>query len=78
MRENVLQAICQLESLDVAESILYMRIDDQLDHSQDLTTQVESIAKSTLFSFLCCQCFHWFQIEVVVQVKEIEVLPVDQ
>lgn len=42
MSENVLQTIGQLESINVVQSVLHVRIDDQFGQAQDFTTQVES------------------------------------
>ena len=39
---------------------------------------MESVAESTLFALLRRQCLHWLQIEIVVQMKEVQVLSVDE
>ena len=64
--EDVLQAVSQLECLDMAKSVLDMRVYDELYHTQYLTTEVESIAKSALLPLLSRQRFHRLQVEVVV------------
>lgn len=55
-----------------------MRIYDQLCESKDLPTKMESISKSRLLSLLCGKSFDWFQIEVVIQMKIVKVLSVNQ
>ena len=55
-----------------------MGIYNQLCESKDLTTKMESISKSWLFSLLCRESFDRFQIEVVIQMKIVEVLSVNQ
>lgn len=41
--KDVLQAIGKLESVDVVQSILYVRVDNQLSETKDFTTQMESL-----------------------------------
>lgn len=60
MREDVLESVCELECLDVAESVLHVRIHDQLDQTQDFATQMECIAKSAFLSLFGREGFHWF------------------
>ena len=55
-----------------------MGIYNQLCESQNLPTKMESISKSGLLSFLCGKSFDWFQIEIVIQMKVVQVLSVDQ
>jgi hypothetical protein len=78
MRENVLKTVCKLESFNVTETVLHMRINYKLHHPQNLTTQVECITEPALLALLGCQSFDWFQIEVVVKVQVIQVFAVDQ
>lgn len=54
MRENVLQSISKLESIDIPKSELDMCIDDELGETQDLTTEMECISETRLFTLLCC------------------------
>ena len=62
----------------MAQAVLNVRINDEFDHSQDFSAQVESITKSTLLSLFSSQCLDWLQVEIVVQMKEVEVLAMDQ
>lgn len=55
MREDVLKSIGQLESIDVAETVLHVRIDDKLCETQDLTTQVEGVSETRLLTLLRSQ-----------------------
>jgi hypothetical protein len=43
-----------------------------------LSAQVEGIAKATLLPLLGGQRLHRFEVEVVVQMQVVEVLPVDE
>lgn len=55
-----------------------MRIYDQLCETKNLPTKMKSIPKSRLLSLLGGKSFNWFEIEVVVQMKIVEVLSVNQ
>lgn len=54
MRKNVLQRISKLEGIDIPQSELDMRIDDEFRKTQDFTTEMERISESRLFPLLCC------------------------
>lgn len=41
-----------LESVNIAESVLHMAVNNQLGETQDLTTEMEGISKTRLFTFL--------------------------
>ena len=55
-----------------------MRVHNKFGHSQDLTTQMEGITKSTLLSLLGGKGLHRLQVKVVVQVKIVQILSVYQ
>lgn len=76
--KNVLQTVSQLECIDVTETILDVRIDDQLGQAKNLTTQVEGVTETRLLSFLGRQGLYRLQVEVVIKVKIVEILSVDQ
>ncbi len=78
MRKGVLQAICKLESIHIAQAELDVGIHDQLGEPQDLTAQVEGIAEARLLPLLCRQRLDGLQVEVVVQMQVVQVLAVDQ
>mmetsp|Transcript_38034 Transcript_38034/g.88955 ORF Transcript_38034/g.88955 Transcript_38034/m.88955 type:complete len:246 (-) Transcript_38034:1571-2308(-) len=75
---DVLQAIRQLVSIDVAQAELHVTVHDQLGQAHDLSAQVERIAEPGLLTLLCGQGLHWLQVEVVIQVQEVEVLARNQ
>jgi hypothetical protein len=52
VREDVLQTIRQLKRIDITQPILYVRVDDQLRETEDLTHQMECITKSRLLTLL--------------------------
>mmetsp|Transcript_736 Transcript_736/g.1704 ORF Transcript_736/g.1704 Transcript_736/m.1704 type:complete len:700 (-) Transcript_736:62-2161(-) len=76
--EDVLQAVGELEGVDVAEAELHVGVDDQLGEAQDLAAQVEGVAEAGLLALLGGQGLHGLEVEVVVQVQVVEVLAVDQ
>mmetsp|Transcript_29770 Transcript_29770/g.62392 ORF Transcript_29770/g.62392 Transcript_29770/m.62392 type:complete len:390 (-) Transcript_29770:1623-2792(-) len=78
MGERVLEPICQLECIDVAETKLNIRIDNDFRQTEDLTAQVESVAESRLLALLGCQRLHWLQIKVVIKMEIIEILAMDE
>lgn len=43
MHEDILQCICELESINIAQAELNMGINDKLCKAQNLMTQVEGI-----------------------------------
>lgn len=66
MGEDVLKSISELESFDVSESVLDMRVNYQLGESQDLSAKMKGITKTRLFPLLSSKCLYRLQIEVVV------------
>ena len=78
MGEGVLQAICQLESIYIAQPELDICIHHQLGQPQNLAAQMECIAKPGLLPLLGGQGLDWLQVEVVVQMQVVEVLAMNQ
>mmetsp|Transcript_42648 Transcript_42648/g.166462 ORF Transcript_42648/g.166462 Transcript_42648/m.166462 type:complete len:242 (-) Transcript_42648:1814-2539(-) len=78
MRERVLKTIRKLESIHVAQTVLDVAVNDQLGQPQDLATQMEGVSKPRLLSLLGGQRFDWFQVEIVVQVKIVQLLAMDE
>ena len=78
MGEGVLQAICQLESIHIAQPELDIGVHHQLGQPQNLSAQMECIAKPRLLPLLGGQGLDWLQVEVVVQMQVVEVLAMDQ
>ena len=76
--ENVLQSIRQLEGIDVVQTVLDVRVNDELRQTQDFSTQVESVTETRLFTLFCRQSFHGFQVEVVIQMQVVEIFTMDQ
>jgi hypothetical protein len=56
MRKYVLQRICELESIDISKTELYMSIDDELSEPKNLATQMKCVSETRLLTFLCSQC----------------------
>ena len=52
VRKHVLQPVGQLEGVHVAQTVLHVTVHHQLGETQDLTTQVESVAETRLLSLL--------------------------
>ncbi len=78
MGEGVLQAICQLESIYIAQPELDIGVHHQLGEPQNLSAQMERIAKPRLLPLLGGQGLDWLQVEVVVQMQVVEVLAMNQ
>jgi len=78
MGENVLEPISQLESFDVTKSVLHVRIDNKFEETQDFTAKMEGISEPTLLSLFSSQGLDRLEVEVVIQMQVIEVLPVDE
>ena len=52
MCEDVLDSVGKLERVNVTETELNVRIDDQLRQAENLTTQVEGVSETRLFPLL--------------------------
>ena len=78
VRKNVLQAVSQLVRVDVAETVLHVRIDNDLGEAQKFAHQVESIAETRLFALFRRQRLHRLQIEVVVEMQICQILLVNK
>jgi hypothetical protein len=78
MSEHVLQPVCKLERVDIAESELDVGIHDKLGETEDLSTQMERIAETRLLSLLGGERLDRLEIHVVVEVEVVEVLSVDE
>ena len=76
--EDVLQPVGQLESVDIVQPILNVRVNNQLGQTQDLAAQMESVTETRLFTLLGRQSLDRFQVEVVVQMEVVKILAVDQ
>ena len=76
--EDVLKPVGQLESVDVVQSILYVRVDDEFRQTQDLTAQMERVTETRLFTLLGRQRPHRFQVKIVVQMEVVDILAVNQ
>jgi len=76
--EGVLEAVSQLKSFYVAQTVLDVGVNDQLGQAEDFATQVESVSKTRFLALLGGEGLYRLKIEIVVQVKVVQVLPVDQ
>ena len=76
--ESELKTIGELESVDVSESILNVRVDDEFRESKDFSTQVESVSESRLLSFFRRESLDGFQVHVVIEMEVVQVLSVNE
>jgi len=76
--KHVLQTICKLEGIHVTKSELNMRVDNELGQSKNFSTKMEGVSESGSLSLFGRQSLDRLQVHVVIQVKVIEVLSVDQ
>ena len=76
--EEILQSVRKLESVDVTKSELDVRVDDELGQSQDFSAEMEGVSESRSLSLLGRECLDGLQVHVVIQMKVVQVLSVDQ
>ena len=76
--EGLLQPIRELIRIDISQTILNMRIHNQLGQSQNLMSQMEGITKPRLLPLLRSKCLGRLQIEVIIQILIIQLLAIDQ
>lgn len=55
-----------------------MGVHDQLCETKNLSTKVECISEPRLLSLLCSQCFNRLEIEIVIQVKIVQILAMNE
>jgi hypothetical protein len=76
--ERVLKTIGKLESIDIAETVLDVRVDHELAETQDLANKMEGVSETRLLALLGGQSLDGLQVEIVVEVEIVETLSVDQ
>lgn len=76
--KRVLKAIGQLESVHVVQSVLDVTIHENLGQPQNFSAQVEGISESRLFSLLGGQSLHRLQVKIVIQMKVVQILTMNQ
>lgn len=57
---------------------MYVSVHQQLGQSENFTTQVESITKTGLLSFLGCEGLDRLKVKVVVKMEVVKILSVNQ
>ena len=72
--EDILQCIGQLERVDISETELHVRIDNQLRQTQNFSAQMEGVSETRLLSFLGGERLDRLQVHVVVKMEVVEVL----
>ena len=75
--EYILKTVGKLKRVHIAQTILYMRVNDKLGQAQNFTTQMKRIAKSRLLTLFRRQRLHRLQVKVVVQMEIVEVSKVE-
>ena len=75
---GVLNTIGQLVGIDVSEPVLHVRVDNQLGQAKDLAAEVECVPEARLLALFGGERLHRLQVEVVVKMQIIQILPVDQ
>lgn len=78
VREDVLEAVGELEGVDVAEAEVDVGVDDELREPEDLATQMEGVTETRLLALLGGERLDGLEVEVVVEVEVVEVLAVDE
>lgn len=65
MVESVENTISELKGVDIAETVLDLRVDNELGQAEDLTHEMEGVAEAGLFAFFSGESFNRFQIKVI-------------
>jgi hypothetical protein len=78
VRKGVLEAVGELEGVDVPEAKLDVAVDCDFRETQNLAAQMESVSEPRLFALLGGERLDGLQVEVVVQVKVVQVLAVNE
>jgi hypothetical protein len=78
VREGELKTVCKLERIDIAQSVLNVRVDDKLCETQDFSDQMESVSESRLLSLFGCECLDRLQVHVVIQMQVVQILAMDE
>jgi hypothetical protein len=73
-----LQTVSKLESVDVSKAVLDVRVDDELGETEDLSTQMERVSEAGLLALLGRKGLDRLQVEIVIQMKVVEILAVNQ
>lgn len=55
MGEDILDGIGELKSINIAETVLNVGVNDELGQTKDFSAQVESVSEARFLSFLCRQ-----------------------
>lgn len=71
-------SILYLEAVNISKSVLDMGINNQFSKPQDFTAKMESITKPRLLTFLGSQSLDGLQVKVVIKMKVIKVLTMNQ
>jgi hypothetical protein len=72
--KDVLECVCELEGVDVAEAVLDVGVDNELRETKDFTTQMEGVSETRLLALLGRQRLDRLQVQVVVEVEVVQVL----
>lgn len=70
--------LAYLEGIHIAKSVLNMTVNYKFGEPENLPAEMEGITEPTFLSLLCRESFYRFQVEVVVKMKIIEVLTVNE
>jgi len=53
MCKDILQRICEPESIDIPKTELHMSVNDELGEPKNLATQVKCVFETRILTFLC-------------------------
>lgn len=76
--KHVLQTICKLEGIHITKSELNVGVDNELGQSQNFSTKMEGVSESGSLSLFGRERLDGLQVHVVIQVKVVEILSVNQ
>jgi hypothetical protein len=76
--KDVLQTIGQLKGINITKAILNVRVHNDLGETKNFTAQVEGVTKTALLALLGGQRLDGLQVEIVIQMKVIQILAVNE
>lgn len=65
--EGIEDTVGELESVDVAEAVLYLGVDDEFSEAENLAHKMEGISEAGLFALFSSESLDGFEIEVVYE-----------
>lgn len=65
MVKSIKYTVCELEGVDVTETVLDLRVDNEFGETEDFSHEMEGISETGFFTFLSGEGLNGLEIEVV-------------